>query len=63
MPHTEIKTMQDEIANKYHVSPTKIRKAGLKEMLELEQEEQAAAEGQRNMQKKGENLVQAYRNI
>ena len=39
MPHTEIKAMQDGMAQKYHVSPTKIRKAGLKEMLELEQQE------------------------
>ena len=39
MPHKEIKELQDEMVNKYHVSPTKIRNAGLQEMLELEEQE------------------------
>ena len=39
MPHMEIKDIQDEMVNKYHVSPAKIRNAGLKEMLELEEQE------------------------
>ena len=38
MPHKEIKEMQDEIVSKYKISPTKIRQAGLEEMLQLEQE-------------------------
>ena len=38
MPHTELKEIKDKIVNKYHVSPQKIRKAGLEEMIQLEQE-------------------------
>jgi len=38
MPHKEIKEMQDEVISKYKISPTKIRQAGLEEMLLLEQE-------------------------
>ena len=36
MPHKELKEMQDKMVSKYHVSPTKIRKAGLEEMIKLE---------------------------
>ena len=30
--HKEIRSMQDELVQNFHVSPTKIRKAGVEEM-------------------------------
>ena len=36
MPHTELKEIKDKMVSKYHVSPSKIRKAGLEEMIKLE---------------------------
>ena len=62
MPHTELKEIKDKMVSKYHVSPSKIRKAGLEEMIKLEQEQSLSSNIRSLSKKSGENLVQAYRN-